>query len=908
MATDPERLEELLALALAAHDQGGPPALAAFVARHPAERAALERGLRRCRQMGLLEGPGPTRDFPERLGEFRLLARLGGGGMGVVYEAEQESLGRRVALKVVRPELLYFEGARERFRREIEAIARLSHPGIVPVLASGEQDGVPWYAMELLPGRTVHQVCQELRGRDPASLTGDDLRRLLVAQGADTGSGTDPFAGPWWQVATRIAWQVALGVRHAHLRGIVHRDIKPSNVMLTPDGRTVLLDFGVAQVGGRGDFTRTGNTPGSPAFMSPEQLRGQAVDERTDVYSLGATLWQLLALEPPFPASQPLQRLRDAEPPRLQSRHRHLPPELELVVRTAMDPDRERRYSDAEAFADDLQAVLQRRPIRARRLGLPLRLVRWCQRHRTAATALAGLLAAALLLPLVFAWRERTVNQELATAVATADRSFATTLDTIDRMLVALANDRLRFVPQAQPVMVEALRQACAMYSSLLPRHPDHPRLLVAAADAHSRLAGALQRTGDHAAAIAAFRTTLELLPEDRVAADPSLRETRASTFVSLANLHLDFRAERELAETLAAAQRDFTVLAELPARRPLALIGLSQCAMLEAEASELRREPQQILQALERSVQLARDAVTANPGHAKAVTTLVRQLDNLATAHNAQKRPAAAEPLLTEALALARALPAEVRAWPPPAVLLSDVLETLGGLRFDQRQIAAATEHYQECVALRERAAADFPEDIELRARLGGALHNLARTRCGDQAGPDDLGAALELLARAVAIQRAILAASPQYERARTFLMLHLRLCGNCHLRRKEREPLVAVARELAGDLRNPNHLRATARFWLRAAEFLADEGRADAPALRAEYLQQAVAALLAAERAGWDSRSRLDEAVYAPLAEFPDFAALRTRLAARQTRVPGGTPAPSPSAVPGANPDGAR
>jgi aminoglycoside phosphotransferase (APT) family kinase protein len=110
--------------------------------------------------MGLLGTQPPPRDFPERLGEFQLVRRIGSGGMGVVYEAEQESLGRRVALKVVRPELLYFEGARERFRREIEAVARLAHPAIVPVLASGEQDGLPFYAMELMRGRTVQEVCQ----------------------------------------------------------------------------------------------------------------------------------------------------------------------------------------------------------------------------------------------------------------------------------------------------------------------------------------------------------------------------------------------------------------------------------------------------------------------------------------------------------------------------------------------------------------------------------------------------------------------------------------------------------------------------------------------------------------------------------------------------------------------------
>src|SRR5262245_26578256 len=147
-----ERLEELLAAALAAFDDGGDAALQAFLLQHPGERTALLRGIERCREMGLLGTAAPARDFPERLGEFQLLRRLGGGGMGVVYEAEQTSLSRRVALKVVRPELLFFEGARERFRREIEAVARLSHPAVVRVLAWGGEEGVPLLEMGLATG------------------------------------------------------------------------------------------------------------------------------------------------------------------------------------------------------------------------------------------------------------------------------------------------------------------------------------------------------------------------------------------------------------------------------------------------------------------------------------------------------------------------------------------------------------------------------------------------------------------------------------------------------------------------------------------------------------------------------------------------------------------------------------
>jgi serine/threonine protein kinase len=193
--------------------------------------------------------------------------------------------------------------------------------------------------------------------------------------------------------------------------------------MITPHGQAVLLDFGVASVGGNREFTRTGQTPGSPAFMSPEQLRGAAVDERTDVYSLGATLWQMLALQPPFRGVEDLHRIRDGEVPNLRAKNRAVPAELVLVVRTAMDRDRERRYADMDAFALDLQAVLQRRPIRARRLGVGLRLLRWCQRHKVAATALLALLVGAAAMPAVVAWRTSETNVELAAAKQRAEQS-----------------------------------------------------------------------------------------------------------------------------------------------------------------------------------------------------------------------------------------------------------------------------------------------------------------------------------------------------------------------------------------------------------------------------------------------------------------------------------------------------
>jgi serine/threonine protein kinase len=889
MAPVDDPLEELLAEALAAFDERGEAGLQQFLAGHSAQRTALERGLQRCRQMGLL-GSGPiARDFPDRLGEFRLLRRLGSGGMGVVYEAEQESLGRRVAIKVVRPELLYFEGARERFRREIDAIARLSHPAIVPVLASGEQDGLPWYAMELLHGTTVHELCTALQDRDPATLRGDDLRAVLEAT---PGTATDPFAGNWWQSCTRIVHAIALGVRHAHLRGIVHRDIKPSNVMLTRDGRTVLLDFGIARVAGDREFTRTGNTPGSPAFMSPEQLRGDAVDERTDVYSLAATLWQLLTLVPPFRGADALQRLRDGEAPSVRSKNREVPPELELVVRTAMDPDRERRYPDIGAFADDLLAVLQRRSIRARRLGVPLRTWRWCQRHRVAATAFAFLLLGALLLPAVSAWRERAVNRELQAAITSRDESFTTSLDAIDRMLVTLANDRLRFVPEAESVTVEALQHACGMYDALLAKNPAHARLRRDAGIARNRLAAALVRTGRQREAIDSYRTVAGLLADPGVERDAELLEVRACAHLNLAALHKEFgKAAQDqdvasvLRAQLQAAERDFGVLDAIAGRRGSARNGLAQIASLRADLPEVLADPAALRTTLERAVALARDAAGSQPDSAEFRAALVRNLDNLATQYSGQSPDAEVESLLDEALAAVRTIARDARIWPPRDVLESDVLETLGNL-YQRRADARTRPTLAACVELREPLARNHPEDIDLLTRLGGVLHNLARTYCRNDADPADLDQAVVCLRRAIAIQRQVLQRAPEYERAGLFLMNHLRLLGNTLVRLERPAEAEPVAAELATELDNPLHLQAVARMWLRIAALRSRQGTTDDPPR--DYAGLALDALLAAERAGWQGRSRLDEAFYAPLADRPAFQELRRRLQTTQPAPP--------------------
>ena len=369
---------------------------------------------------------GEPETAPRRLGNFDLRERLGGGGMGIVYRATEQPIGRDVALKLIRPEQLWFEGARKRFLREIEAVAALDHPGIVPIYSAGEHDGVPFCAMELVRGRSLADLLAGLR--DLA--TAPDPAVLHQAQ-----------ASNWTDACFAVVHKVAAALAHGHDRGIVHRDVKPSNIMLADDGRARLIDFGLARLATADSMTKSGVQPGSLAYMSPEQVRGEDVDARTDVWSLGVTLCELLTLSQPFLAATEAEtrsQILGGTAPALAARRGRLPWDAATVVATAMAPERERRYATMAAFAADLQACLDHRPIQARRASAGLRARRWLQRHPAraaawlAAAVLFGVLPTTLLLQ-EYAAKDR-IEQE-AQRARRAERSATQQAQTSQRVV-----------------------------------------------------------------------------------------------------------------------------------------------------------------------------------------------------------------------------------------------------------------------------------------------------------------------------------------------------------------------------------------------------------------------------------------------------------------------------------------
>ncbi len=396
--SESEREERIFDEYLAAAQRGEIEAVDAFCAARGGASPELLDRLRALRWMLAEEGhtasaagdpdgepDEPTdEDLPfERLGSFRLLRRLGEGGMGVVFLAEQEPLRRRVALKLIRPERSGSRGAERQFEREAQAIARLAHPNVATLFATGEERGVRYLAMEYVPGSTLEHVLREtVRQGRPAPL----------------------------QQSLRWIAQIGRALECAHRAGVIHRDVKPANIRITPDGVAKLVDFGLARKTDLSGTTVTVGFQGSPFYASPEQVEGSGAEigHASDIYSLGATLYECATGRVPFEAETNAQLfrkilLREPDPPRRWNPS--IPRDLQTAILKAIEKDPRHRYATAGDFAADLEAILDLRPISARPTGALRRATKWVRRNRSAAALAAGgvlLLGAALGLE---AWR-----------------------------------------------------------------------------------------------------------------------------------------------------------------------------------------------------------------------------------------------------------------------------------------------------------------------------------------------------------------------------------------------------------------------------------------------------------------------------------------------------------------------
>lgn len=679
-------LEELAADFIERARRGASPTIEQYAAEHPELADAIRELFPTIAAMEQLKiskeesAGGPTVVSPpaiERLGDLRILGEIGRGGMGIVYEAVQESLGRRVAVKVLPKQFLLDERRLRRFEREARTAANLHHTNIVPILGVGQQDGYHYYVMQFIGGVGLDEVGERLqefrmvglpeaentpitnRGGEATSVArmlcrdqfqhnapassnsglslagqttalgsspreaverdpGFASTQIYEPESSESGGGEDErpaepkqpatqtasttrvfseqdtqdapaepdetqrmtvarpgdfrFGPEYWRGVARIGVQAAQALDYAHDQGVLHRDIKPANLLLDSQGVVWVADFGLAKAVEHDDVSRTGDIVGTLRYMAPEQFRGDA-DGRSDVYSLGLTLYELLTLQPAYEDSVRRQALMRGSNTAAVKGPRQLDPtvprDLETIILKAIAEEPERRYQSAGDMAEDLERFLEDRPILARRITPVERLWRWCRRNRALAT-LSGTAIALLVVIAVLAtagyFRAKEANVQITAALTgereqreKAEATLEISLEALDRVASRLMPDRLSgSTPLAlevddgqevdipvQPVLSKEdaalLEDLLPLYDRLAEQYGDNARLRHEVAKANRRVGEIQSRLGNLAQAAEAFELTIEkynALVAELEDADEYLLET-AQVYNQLGNVYM---------------------------------------------------------------------------------------------------------------------------------------------------------------------------------------------------------------------------------------------------------------------------------------------------------------------------------------------------------------------------------
>ncbi|MBI1917216.1 MAG: protein kinase [Planctomycetes bacterium] len=789
--------------------RGEHPAVTEYTDKYPelaAEIRDLFPALAVMEELGSADGP-PTGPYPgasqgdarvpERMGEYRILREVARGGMGIVYEAVQESLGRHVALKVLPSQRLTHPTHLERFRREAKAVARLHHTNIVPVFGVGEHEGVHYYAMQFINGQGLDSVLKEVKklrsGGNVAAVSDDPPEEILSASIARSlvhgfpGPAAEPACGasfqlagspgklktcptgvelpsrtssgsastatvpadrsklsgsadvPYFRSVAQLGLQVAEALAHAHQQGVLHRDIKPSNLLLDTQGTVWITDFGLAKAEGMEDLTSPGDIVGTLRYMAPERFQGQC-DPRSDVYSLGLTLYELLTLRPAFAASERAQlidRLLHDRPPRPRALDARIPRDLETIVLKALAREPGERYPTATALAEDLRCFLTDRPIQARRTPLWERTWRLCKRNRLVAS-LTALLVTFLLVAtgvsIVAALHfDRLAQQETQTARQEAEErrkadkarkeavdnfneaekqrrravaSEAKARAVVREYLVKVTESQLLTVPGLQPLRRELLTSALRFYEDYLKEHED----------------------------------------------DPTLKAEIAATQLLVGRIYNDLGQGRECRRACQQAQLLYEALLQADPENPEFQHGLGQCHYWGASDYA-------------KAVEIWEKAVAARPAHAEYQRSLATAYNSLAIGE--RQKPAESLRLHQKALVIREKL---VQNDPDSLENRNDLGATLNNIGV----LLADKGQYQEALAMCRRAAgheevayAKAPQMILYGRFLGTSYSNIANMswRLGQR---DE---ALEWKRKSVTVFRSLVGDNPAVPQLRSQL-----------------------------------------------------------------------------------------------------------------------------------------
>jgi serine/threonine protein kinase/Tfp pilus assembly protein PilF len=551
-------------------------------------------------QQGSFDGDNGTagrastlRRIPREIGEFTIIREIGHGGMGVVYEAVQQSLGRHVALKVLSSPGLLNPVHLERFYLEARSAGRLHHSHIVPVFGVGEHRGLHYYAMQFIPGQNLDEVVDALRtlrqpdrapGKNaPSSASeltisrmpglsdglfaprseseGNNSSAAVSSEGAQKRNDDDSAARrdqpcsdsalhsefssanggrAFYESVARVGLQVAEALAYAHSEGVLHRDIKPSNLLLDAKGNIWVTDFGLVKAEGTQALTEEGDLVGTLRYMAPERLEGWS-DPRSDIYGLGATLYELVTLRTFLGGgnrAQLLERVRHAQPKPPKKLDPNVPRDLETIVLKAVAKEPGARYRTAEEMAEDLRRFLADRPILASRSTTGERFIRWCRRNPGIASLSATVAAVLILGTVVSTWQavratraerlaeSRFEAEQQAHAEADeartaetdqrkiAEENFQKAKSAVDKYFTLVSESTLFDVPGLEPLRKDLLEAALEFYKGASIERGDDPMALADVAVTQLRVFSVYLTLGRVDDSVVAFGTALDTVDQ----------------------------------------------------------------------------------------------------------------------------------------------------------------------------------------------------------------------------------------------------------------------------------------------------------------------------------------------------------------------------------------------------------
>ncbi|TVQ52610.1 MAG: serine/threonine protein kinase [Phycisphaerales bacterium] len=669
---------------------------------------------------GVIETPSIA-----RIGRYRIIRLIGAGGMGAVYEAEQERPRRRVAIKLIRPGWVT-DALLKRFEREAHVLGQLDHPGIAQIYEADTAEAQddqgrslgrqPFFAMELVHGHSLHEYLERTRPSTSERL--DLVRRIAEA------------------------------VHHAHQKGIVHRDLKPNNILVTEEGRPKILDFGVARLTEHDAQvttlqTQSGELVGTLAYMSPEQIAGdsRAVDTRADVYALGVILYEVLSERLPLDVTrcslpEATRLIRDVDPPRLSSINTRFRGDIDTIVSKAIEKEVDRRYASASALAADLQRTLRDEPIAARPPSTAYQLRKFARRNRA---MVAGVMATFLALvigllgTIYFAFGLSQQLEETERQRALAEQRFEDVRELANTFLFEV-DEQIRDVSGTTAARETLVSTGLSYLDALAEQADDDHELLLELAVAYRRLGDiqgspSLPNLGDIAGAAQSYQRSVELLEAIYMenADDERVLGHLTSSTNSLGHVQLA-RGDREAAlEQYHATYDRLQGFRERTGVWTNAMEG--DAARAAANVGRIKAQQGLLAEAIDRFEEFRayiEPRAEQHPDDTDAVRNLATILDRIADLQRRQSEYEAALAAYRQAMEVLHTLDEEDRNRRGTQAALAGLHRSLGYLLVEMDRAEDAMDHFIKSRDIAARLAEADPDDLQARRNLGVAFFSL--------------------------------------------------------------------------------------------------------------------------------------------------------------------------------------